>query len=308
MARLGIATLWIIRIFAMVVGLQQLGANHSDPQVMTALIGYLCVCGLGIPSFFEYLSIAFPLAFARPTLLCLFPGPDPELVQQSLFQHTLILALGGCITFTVHSDCRRDWLRSSSAATQPAPPDRPRRHTHSASRPGDSVGSNFAAAAAAAAAADPASAAADAADAGSRDGPDDESAEADRRDPAALEVMSAAAGGGSGPPRRARRGPAVSVGSPPPTRRCVGRRLRARGCCREPGPPPPSLSPASSLSPTIGQRGERGGDAARVRGIGLACTRLGGSPSLDARVRTPNPDAISARVRGIGLARRGPCE
>jgi hypothetical protein len=149
MARLGSGTLWLIRMFAMVVGLQQLGANHNDPQVMTALIGYICVCGLGVPNFAEYLIIAVLLALVRPMHLYLSSQPEPDLAQQSLFQHALILTLGVSITFTVHSDCRRDWLRSSSAsAPNPAPRTRCR-HSHSPTQP-DSAADAVAAADAAA--------------------------------------------------------------------------------------------------------------------------------------------------------------
>jgi hypothetical protein len=121
--RAGIANLWIVRVSSVVVLTQQLGVNHGDPQVMVALIGYLCLGGLSIPSYAEYLLIVLPLAFARPLLLGLSLSSDPDLLHQSLFQHSLILALGASITATIHADCRRNWLRSASSSAgfqQPA--------------------------------------------------------------------------------------------------------------------------------------------------------------------------------------------
>ena len=114
-ARVGLVTLWLTRAAALVAGLQQISlqASHSDTQIMSALIGCLCLSGLALPSFAEYLIIALFIAFARPFLLYLFSGSNSDLALQSLFQHSLMFALGTSIMATVHFDCRRDWLRSS---------------------------------------------------------------------------------------------------------------------------------------------------------------------------------------------------
>jgi hypothetical protein len=116
-ARAGLATSWIIRGSALVIGAQQIGANHCDPQVMGALVGFSCIGGLGIPSFFEHFITTFLLALARPLRLHFFPESDLDLAWQSLIQHTLIFMLGTSISATAHSDCRRDWLRYSSTGS-----------------------------------------------------------------------------------------------------------------------------------------------------------------------------------------------
>ena len=100
-----------------VMSLVQVFGDQSDPQAMTLLVSSLCFCGLGIPSFSEYICSALSVPFIRPVLLYFSASPhDTKLVYDVLFQHSLILALGLSINWTVHSDCRRDWLRSPAAS------------------------------------------------------------------------------------------------------------------------------------------------------------------------------------------------
>ena len=119
--RLGVALLWMFRISAYVfVPTEQAGKVHNDPQHMTVLVLHLYISGLVIPSFTEYLISALSLPFIRPfKVLCLYASgnaPQSHLrnFQEYLFQNILLLSLGLYITWTIHSDRRRDWLLSST--------------------------------------------------------------------------------------------------------------------------------------------------------------------------------------------------
>ena len=109
-AHIGQYTLWISRTAACVAAVQQAVAKENDPQILSGLVSFTCFCGMAIPSFTEYLCAALLLPYIQPIRL-FFSGDNFEHIQEILFQHTLIFALGLSITWTVHADCRRDWLR-----------------------------------------------------------------------------------------------------------------------------------------------------------------------------------------------------
>ena len=111
----GLCFLWMARMVAILVALQQAAAKTTtDPNVMAGLVSYICFGAMVSPSFVEYLCVAIVLPFVRPIHMFLSRGMS-EHVQQTLFQHALILALGLSISWTIHSDCRRDWLRFPAA-------------------------------------------------------------------------------------------------------------------------------------------------------------------------------------------------
>ena len=114
-SRIGLANLWIARTYVLVVALGESAAERRDPQKLASLVAYLCICGLFIPSFTEYLLGALPVSFVRPAILNLLSREAQEQAKEVVFQHTLILLLGISITWTAHADCRRDWLRARSA-------------------------------------------------------------------------------------------------------------------------------------------------------------------------------------------------
>ena len=109
---LGLALLWIIRSSSIFLILHQFGDTHGDPQVMMELVLVVCFFGLFIPNFSEYLCFALPIPYIKP--VSLFLARDKR-AHEVAFQHTLILALGLSISAAVHSDSRRDWLRSAPA-------------------------------------------------------------------------------------------------------------------------------------------------------------------------------------------------
>ena len=116
--KIGHIFMWIGRFWMIIVALQQAFANHEDPQVMTALVAILCCCGVVIPSFTEYLCFVLTLPLIRPALIYL-ASPDGfhnDHFQQVLFQHALILMLALSVTWTVHADSRRNWLRSPASS------------------------------------------------------------------------------------------------------------------------------------------------------------------------------------------------
>ena len=112
--QVGKALLWVVRIYAIVAAVLQVAADHSDPQIMSSLVTVCCFIGLAIPTYLEYLCYALPLPFVRP-LCFVLQSANADHLQDVLFQHMLILALGASITASVHSDCRRGWLRSRSS-------------------------------------------------------------------------------------------------------------------------------------------------------------------------------------------------
>ena len=115
--RLGIFLLWISRLLIVMNFIRHVNvAMKNDARAMVGLVNFTCFCGMAIPNFSEYLCAALVLTYTKPILLY-FYGDDVNHVQQILFQYTLILGLGASITWTIHTDCRRKWLRNP-AATQ----------------------------------------------------------------------------------------------------------------------------------------------------------------------------------------------
>jgi hypothetical protein len=108
--RLGIGLLWASRMVAVFEAVQQAVAKEEDPHAMAGLVSYVCFGYLFIPNFVEYFCTLLVLPYIQPVCLYLV-GEPAEHVQQILYQHTLILALGLSISWSVHTDCRSDWLR-----------------------------------------------------------------------------------------------------------------------------------------------------------------------------------------------------
>jgi hypothetical protein len=114
----GYAHLWASRCFMVLSAVQQVWTYRLESQLSTDLIvPVLCSCGLIIPSFSEYLCFAVVLAFIRPLLIYASPpeGLARDHLQQVFFQHALLFVLAVSVTWTVHADSRRDWLRSPAA-------------------------------------------------------------------------------------------------------------------------------------------------------------------------------------------------
>ena len=111
-----IAILWIARIGSVLAFLQQLVDTKGgrDLQIFASLVGYVYTSGFVFYSFSEYILFVVPLAFLRPLYLSVIQK-DRVSYFDVLYQHTLILALGVSITWTIHADYRRDWLRSRTA-------------------------------------------------------------------------------------------------------------------------------------------------------------------------------------------------
>ena len=112
----GIAILWITRIGSTMAFLQQIAGTKGgrDLQIFASLVSYVYTSGFVFYSFSEYILFVVPLAFLRPLYLSVIQK-DRVSYFDVLYQHTLILALGVSITWTIHADYRRDWLRSRTA-------------------------------------------------------------------------------------------------------------------------------------------------------------------------------------------------
>ena len=110
----GLAVLWIIRFSSFLVALQQTAADFSGLQIMASLVSFVCVSGLSVPNFAEYFLFSVSLSFLG-SLQHFLRSSSAESIFSMLYQHTLILVLGASITWTVHADHRRDWLRSRTA-------------------------------------------------------------------------------------------------------------------------------------------------------------------------------------------------
>jgi hypothetical protein len=113
-AKFGVGLHWAARAVALLIGMRQTVARHEDPQSLAGIAAFVCFWGLVIPSFTEYLYTALPLPLIRPLVLHL-AGHPADHIRQVFFQNALILALGISITWTMHADCRRDWLRLPAA-------------------------------------------------------------------------------------------------------------------------------------------------------------------------------------------------
>ena len=107
----GLALLWIGRIGSLLAFQQQMVDDNRELQIMSSLISYVCVSGLIFPSFSEYLLFALMLSSLRPLYLILVLNPAQSIFSV-LYQRLLALTLGISITWTIHSQNRRNWLRS----------------------------------------------------------------------------------------------------------------------------------------------------------------------------------------------------
>ncbi len=115
MLKFGIISKWASRTMLILLGVQHFGSNHRDSQLMMATASVMCCSGLVIPSFTEYLGFVLFIPYIRPMRIYMSSndGLASEQLHEVLFQHTLLLTLALSVTWTVHSDSRRDWLRSS---------------------------------------------------------------------------------------------------------------------------------------------------------------------------------------------------
>ena len=112
--RRGVFVFWLKRATLILAAMQQMGQNSRDPQIMSILVCFIFIGGLISPSFAEYISYSLLLTILRPLYLTFGSSQSnsSEEILNTLYQHSLILALGASIIWTVHADHRRDWLRS----------------------------------------------------------------------------------------------------------------------------------------------------------------------------------------------------
>ena len=111
----GLTLLWIIRLGVVLCLQQQLVDSPAELQSMATLVGFVCVGGWFFYNFTEYFLFALSLSFLRPLRLSL-GSTTTESIFDVVYRHSLILALGVSIAWTVHADQRRDWLRSRTHA------------------------------------------------------------------------------------------------------------------------------------------------------------------------------------------------
>ena len=110
----GLALLWIVRICSTLIILEHSSRDYGGLQSMASPVTFVCLSGLAVPSFAEYLFSSVPIMLLGPVQLFLLSS-SVETIFSMLYQHALILALGASVTWTVHADHRRDWLRSRTA-------------------------------------------------------------------------------------------------------------------------------------------------------------------------------------------------
>jgi hypothetical protein len=113
--KIGLYSLWLSRSMAALMVVQQAVIVEHSPQIMTGLVSYTLICGMSVPYFVEYLCFAVSLPYIYPIRLYL--AGDYEQIPQILFQHTAILAFGLSINWTIHGNCRFEWLRFPAAIT-----------------------------------------------------------------------------------------------------------------------------------------------------------------------------------------------
>ena len=113
--RLGLFFLWFTRLGLLTTIYQM--REERDIQVFANLVSFICIGGLTMPSYAEYLVLAFLVSYLWPLqkFFTTQQASSSDLVQEIIYQHTLVLALGISIHWAVHSDLRRTWLRSASA-------------------------------------------------------------------------------------------------------------------------------------------------------------------------------------------------
>ena len=111
----GLLFLWLTRLGFLSTIYQM--REKRDIQVFATLVSMICAGGLMIPSYAEYLVLAFLVSYLWPLqkFFTTQQASSSDLVQEIIYQHTLVLALGISIHWAVHSDLRRTWLRSASA-------------------------------------------------------------------------------------------------------------------------------------------------------------------------------------------------
>ena len=107
----GLTLLWIARMCSVLVALEYTALDYGTLHNTSTLANFVCLSGLVFPRFTEYFLFSVSLSVLRPWYLFL-RSSSPESIFDLLYQHALILALGASITWTVHADHRRDWLRS----------------------------------------------------------------------------------------------------------------------------------------------------------------------------------------------------
>ena len=110
----GLALLWVTRMSCIFIALEQFSTNYGGVKSMASPVMIICFSGLAIPSFVEYLFSVVPISILGPLQLFL-RSSSAETIFSVLYQHALILAVGASVTWTVHADHRRDWLRSRAA-------------------------------------------------------------------------------------------------------------------------------------------------------------------------------------------------
>ena len=120
--RLGLFFLWFTRLGFLTTIYQM--REERDIQVFANLVSFICIGGLTMPSYAEYLVLAFLVSYLWP-LQKILQASSSDLVQEIMYQHTLVLALGISMHWAVHSDLRRIWLRSASANLQSTTTDKP---------------------------------------------------------------------------------------------------------------------------------------------------------------------------------------
>ena len=121
----GLAILWITRTAFIIAIQHQVAGAPAELQYMATHVVCICTGGWFFYSFSEYLLFALSMSFVRPLRLSLCSTAG-ESVLDVTYRHTLILALGVSIAWTIHADQRRDWLRSRTHADQVVHPRRPK--------------------------------------------------------------------------------------------------------------------------------------------------------------------------------------
>ena len=120
--RLGLFILWTARVFFLIAILEQTKQDR-DANTVFSLILSVFLGGFGIPNFFEYLALAILALLVRPCKLLMSHGPSySEQIAEITYQHMLFLALCISVHWTIHSDMRREWLRSPSLRFDPEKP------------------------------------------------------------------------------------------------------------------------------------------------------------------------------------------
>ena len=120
--RLGLFILWTTRVFFLILILEQTKQDR-DANTIFSFITCFFLGGFATPNFSEYMALAILASLVRPGKLLMSHWPSySEQIAEITYQHTLILALCIGVHWTVHSDIRREWLRSPSLRFDPEKP------------------------------------------------------------------------------------------------------------------------------------------------------------------------------------------